>query len=73
MAISSRQVSWGGAKGVNEIPAAKGIWDDPLLSEGTKTNKFVTVENLHFYALDSSFFISTNSIIECKPFQKFAI
>uniref|UniRef100_A0A0R3S1L7 GYF domain-containing protein n=1 Tax=Elaeophora elaphi TaxID=1147741 RepID=A0A0R3S1L7_9BILA len=37
----SRQVAWGSARGMNDITVAKGIWDDPSLSDSgkTKTNK----------------------------------
>ncbi|CAG9538204.1 unnamed protein product [Cercopithifilaria johnstoni] len=37
----SRQVAWGGVRGVNDITATKAIWDDPspLDSGKTKTNR----------------------------------
>ncbi|EJW73657.1 hypothetical protein WUBG_15436 [Wuchereria bancrofti] len=34
--VPSRQVAWGGAKGMNEITTTKGIWDDPSLSDSGK-------------------------------------
>ncbi|KAL3995540.1 GYF domain family protein [Acanthocheilonema viteae] len=35
--IPSRQVAWGGARGMNDITATKAIWDDPSLSDSGKT------------------------------------
>ncbi|VDO42808.1 unnamed protein product, partial [Onchocerca flexuosa] len=47
MVVPSRQVAWGGAKGMNDVTATKAVWDDPSLSDNNKikTNRYVQNAN----------------------------